>query len=60
MGKDAFSERKGGSAVISDIDCFFDHVPSIRALLQAKRFMLVKPLIGMCIFKRGLVLSNDK
>ena len=33
--------------LVPDTNCFIDHLPSIRALLQAKRFMLVVPLIGM-------------
>ena len=35
--------------IVSVKNCFIDHLPSIRALLQAKRFMLVVRLIGKCL-----------
>ena len=34
---------------MSDLNCFIDHLPSNPALLEAKIFMLVVPLIGTSI-----------
>ena len=50
------SDFKGGGVmvIVSVKNCFIDFLPSIRALLKAKRFMPVVPLIGKLLrFLKG-------